>query len=841
MLAAAKSQDSEAQALLESGWWDDYVNNTANHCSWPGVKCNHDGSVIEISTPYDYYYEGETLSKMNFSTFPNLLRLDLNNSWLSGSIPPSLGNLTKLRELFLGSNRLNGSIPPEIGKLHNVVTLDLSSNSLSGSIPPTLFHLTSLTELYLNSNILEGHIPGDIGNLPSLQCLYLSQNTLSGPIPIQLGNCTNLGVLSLSKNSLSGTIPLQISNLHSLSLIDISHNSISGEIPFQLGNLSRLETLDLSYNSLSGSIPNPLHLTSLSSSYLDSNLLEGHIPGHIENLKSFQSFKYVDLSQNQLSGPIPTHIGNCSFLVELSLSNNSLSGSIPIQICNLLFLSRIDISHNSISGSIPVQLMSCSALTELVLSNNYFNGSIPLEIGNLNLLSLINISHNFISGEIPRQLGNLLSLKALDLSYNNLSGQIPINLLHFPKRSFIGNKELYDYHLRNEMLRHVKIILPSTVSVVLVLLALLLLSRRIHRAKSREAYPSPTKNGDIFSIWNFDGKIAYEDVIEATEDFDIRYCIGTGGYGSVYRAQLPSGQVIALKKLHRKEAEEPTFDKSFNNEVKMLTEIRHRNIVKLHGFCLHKRCMFLIYEYMERGSLFCVLRNDDEAMELDWNIRVNVIKNIAHALSYLHHDCIPPILHRDISSNNILLNSKLEALVADFGNSRFLDPDSSSYTVLAGTYGYIAPELAYTIIGSEKSDVYSFGVVALEVLMGRHPGELLTLSSSTSYLQNVMLSDILDMRLSPPRSRNLTQNIVFAATIAFACLRAKPKSRPTMKFVSQQFVAHQRPLLKPFPTVSLLELVNSELEMKNEIESQPKVSSYPVKSDGSSSNEILDI
>ncbi|GKU97125.1 hypothetical protein SLEP1_g10305 [Rubroshorea leprosula] len=339
------------------------------------------------------------------------------------------------------------------------------------------------------------------------------------------------------------------------------------------------------------------------------------------------------------------------------------------------------------------------------------------------------------------------------------------------------------------MLRHVKIILPSTISVFLVLLDLLSLSRRIHRAKSREAYPSPTKNGDIFSIWNFDGRIAYEDVIEATEDFDIKYCIGTGGYGSVYRAQLPSGQVVALKKLHRREAEEPAFDKSFKNE----------------------------------------------------NLRVNVIKNIAHALSYLHHDCIPPIIHRDISSNNILLNSKQEAFVADFGNSRFLDLDSSNYTILAGTYGYIAPELANTIAVTEKCDVYSLGVVALEVLMGRHHGELLTsLSSSPSSLQNVMLGDILDTRLSPPRSRNLMKNILVATTLALACLRRKPKSRPTMKFVSQQFVDCQTPLEKPFPSISLLELVNSELKMENEIESLPKLSSHPAKYHDSSLNEILD-
>jgi serine/threonine protein kinase len=101
--------------------------------------------------------------------------------------------------------------------------------------------------------------------------------------------------------------------------------------------------------------------------------------------------------------------------------------------------------------------------------------------------------------------------------------------------------------------------------------------------------------------------------------------------------------------------------------------------------------MFLVYEYMERGILFCILNNDVEAIELDWSKRLNIIKGTAHALSYMHHECIPAIVHRDITSNNILLNNKLEAFVSDFGTAKLLDPDSSYQTLVAGTYGYIAP------------------------------------------------------------------------------------------------------------------------------------------------------
>ena len=146
-----------------------------------------------------------------------------------------------------------------------------------------------------------------------------------------------------------------------------------------------------------------------------------------------------------------------------------------------------------------------------------------------------------------------------------------------------------------------------------------------------------TQNGDIFSIWDYDGKIAYEDIIEATEDFDIKYCIGIGGYDSVYKAKLTNGKQVALKKLYTFEIENPTYMKSFANEVLVLSKIRHRNIIKLYGYCLHKRCIFLVYEYMERGSLFCALSDEIEALEFDWIKRVNVVKSIANALSYMHN------------------------------------------------------------------------------------------------------------------------------------------------------------------------------------------------------------
>ncbi|XP_059451361.1 MDIS1-interacting receptor like kinase 2-like [Corylus avellana] len=527
-----------------------------------------------------------------------------------------------------------------------------------------------------------------------------------------------------------------------------------------------------------------------------------------------KSLSQLSLQNNRLTGPIPSTIGNLIGLQNLDLSLNQIKGSIPVEIGNLANLVELFLDYNNLIGPIPTQITTISSLGYLRLGHNFISGEL-IQLEALGGLMLLDLSYNNFTGNIPRMLISL----SVNLSYNSLKGPIPDNYDQVQKcYTLIGNKDLCGDYIglppclpipasNKSIITTVKFFVPIPISLGFLVLLGFLLSRR--NVKKTQFEPRQTKNGNLFSIWNYDGHIAYEDMIKATEDFDLKYCIGTGGYGSVYKAELPCGKVVALKKLHRLEVENPTFDMCFGNEIKVLTEIRHRNIIKLYGFCLHKRCMFLVYEYMERGSLFCVLSNDVEAIELDWSKRVNIIKGTAHALSYMHHECIPSIVHRDITSNNILLNSKLEAFVSNFGTAKLLDPNSSNQTLVAGTYGYIAPELAYTMKVTEKCDVYSFGVVALEILMGRHPSELLT-SLSSPYSQNVLLDKILDQRLPPP-NHLVAQDIFLVATLAFACLHTKPTSRPTMKCVSQEFFSRKKPIAKPLHELSLWQLSNHEM------------------------------
>ena len=161
----------------------------------------------------------------------------------------------------------------------------------------------------------------------------------------------------------------------------------------------------------------------------------------------------------------------------------------------------------------------------------------------------------------------------------------------------------------------------------------------------------------------------------------------------MYKAVLPNGQVVAVKRLNMTDSSDIplTNRQSFENEIRTLTEVRHRNIIKLHGFCSMRGCMYLAYEYVEKGSLGKVLYNDVEAIEMNWHLRIKIVQGVAHALAYLHHDCSPPIVHRDVSINNILLGSEFEPRLSDFGTAKMLSSDSSNWTTVAGSYGYMAP------------------------------------------------------------------------------------------------------------------------------------------------------
>ncbi|KAF2299676.1 hypothetical protein GH714_002335 [Hevea brasiliensis] len=185
-------------------------------------------------------------------------------------------------------------------------------------------------------------------------------------------------------------------------------------------------------------------------------------------------------------------------------------------------------------------------------------------------------------------------------------------------------------------------------------------------------------NEELLSISIFDGKIMHREIIEATKNFDSMYCIGEGRFGRVYKAELLSGDIVAVKKFHSLPHDEMADQKEFLNEIRFTSTSL--------GVAWPRSC------------------NDEAAKEFGWDKRLTVIKGVAYALYHMHHECIPPIVHRDISSKNVLLDSEYEAHVSDFGTAKLLNLDSSNRTMLAGTYGYVAPGLVLLWRPSVASD-----------------------------------------------------------------------------------------------------------------------------------------
>uniref|UniRef100_A0A0E0B7B3 non-specific serine/threonine protein kinase n=1 Tax=Oryza glumipatula TaxID=40148 RepID=A0A0E0B7B3_9ORYZ len=471
------------------------------------------------------------------------------------------------------------------------------------------------------------------------------------------------------------------------------------------------------------------------------------------------------LDLNNISGEIPAEFGNLKSLYKLNLSFNQLSGSLPAQLGKLSNLGYLDVSRNNLSGPIPDELGDCIRLESLKINNNNIHGNLPGTIGNLKGLQII-----------------------LDASNNKLD--VIASGHHKPKL--------------------LSLLLPIVLVVVIVILAtIIVITKLVHnKRKQQQSSSAITVARNMFSVWNFDGRLAFEDIIRATENFDDKYIVGIGGYGKVYKAQLQGGNVVAVKKLHPVE-EELDDETRLLCEMEVLSQIRHRSIVKLYGFCFHPNYNFLVYDYIQRESLYMTLENEELAKEFDWSKRVTLVKDVAQALSYLHHDCSPPIIHRDITSNNILLDTAFKAYVSDFGTARILKPDSSNWSALAGTYGYIAPELSFTCVVTEKCDVYSFGVVVLEVVMGKHPMELLqTLLSSEQ--QHTLVKEILDERPTAPTTTE-EESIEILIKVAFYCLEASPHARPTMMEAYQTLIQQHSSSSCPirFNEVTLEQLRNT--------------------------------
>ncbi|XP_031131051.1 leucine-rich repeat receptor-like serine/threonine-protein kinase BAM3 [Ipomoea triloba] len=732
----------------------------------------------------------------------NLVHLDLSSCGLEGPIPGTLGNLKNLDTLFLQTNQLNGSIPPQLGNLGSLKSLDISNNALTGEIPVEFSALKQLTILNLFINKLHGQIPESIAELPNLQALQLWRNNFTGFIPQKLGQNGELILLDLSTNKLTGQIPKSLCYGNKLKILILLDNFLFGPLPDDLGQCQTLSRVRIGQNYLSGPIPDGfLYLPKLTLVELQDNHFTGRIA--FEKTSASSKLEGLNLSNNHLSGYLPTSIGNFSGLKNLMLSGNRFSGQIPSEIGWLKGILKLDMSRNNFSGNIPSEISNCPSLTYLDLSQNQLSGPIPIQLARIRILNYLNVSWNHLNQSLPEEIGSMKSLTSADFSHNNFTGSVPETgqYLFFNSTSFTGNPYLCASYLipcnsssdlqsqfknqsnkSNVPARYKLIFAMGLLLCSLVFVVFAVIKTREVRKNSRSWKLTAFQKLDFGS----------EDVLGCLKDSNI---IGRGGAGVVYKGTMPNGHNVAVKNLGICKG---SHDNGLSAEVQTLGKIRHRYIVRLLAFCSNKETNLLVYEYMPNGSLGEVLHGKSGGY-LNWETRLKIAIEAAKGLSYLHHDCSPLIIHRDVKSNNILLDSDYEAHVADFGLAKFLQNNGTSecMSAIAGSYGYIAPEYAYTLKVDEKSDVYSFGVVLLELITGRKPvgnfGE-----EGMDIVQWVKVQTRRSkegvVRIIDERLKNVPiEEAMQVLFVAMLCVEEQSVERPTMREVVQMLAQSKQP------------------------------------------------
>ncbi|TKY66812.1 Receptor protein kinase HSL1 [Spatholobus suberectus] len=721
-----------------------------------------------------------------FGNLARLTNLDLSQNSLTGFVPQWFTCLKRVTQIELYKNSLSGELPRGMSNMTSLKLFDASTNELTGTIPAELCELP-LASLNLYENKLEGFLPGVIARSPNLYELKLFRNKLNGTLPSDLGSNSPLNHIDVSFNSFSGEIPANICRRGEFEELILIYNSFSGEIPASLGNCKSLKRVRLRNNNLSGTVPEGfwglphLHLLEL----LD-NSLSGHISKAISGAYNLSNLL---LSNNRFSGSIPEEIGLLENLVEFAASNNNLSGSVPGSMGKLSQLVNLDVSYNQLSGELFGGIGELGKVSYLNLSHNRFDGNVPSELGSLPVLNYLDLSWNNFSGEIPVQLQNL-KLSELNLSYNQLSGDIPPLYANDKyKMSFIGNPGLCvhlpglcDCSGKSKSIRRFVWILCSIFVLAGVVFGVAWFYLRYRKVKK-------LKKGLSALRWKSFHKLGFSE-FEVAKLLSEDNVIGSGASGKVYKVVLSNGEVVAVKKLcgapMNVDESVGSGKDEFDVEVETLGRIRHKNIVRLWCCCHSEDRRLLVYEYMPNGSLADMLKGSKRSL-LDWPTRHKIAVDAAEGLSYLHHDCVPPIVHRDVKSNNILVDGEFVAKVADFGVAKMvtrISQGTEPMSGIAGSYGYIAPEYAYTLRVNEKCDIYSFGVVILELVTGRPPidpeyGE----NGLVKWVSSALEHEGLDHVIDPTLDSKYREEISKVLSVGLHCTSSLPITRPTMRNV----------------------------------------------------------
>ncbi|RHN47374.1 putative protein kinase RLK-Pelle-LRR-XV family [Medicago truncatula] len=704
---------------------------------------SNDGSLLE-----DSRFRGEFNAFVGNIPYKVLLLSGLRVLWapranLGGRLPAAgWSDSCSLKVLNLAQNYVTGVVPESLGMCRNLTFLDLSSNNLVGHLPLQHLRVPCMTYFNVSRNNISGTLPGFMkercrssSTLAALEPAFLELEGLNDAYfnirswrsqeNAFIGSGFEETVVvshDFSSNSFVGPLPLffvgdnlftENENRNISYMLSLNNNKFNGTLPYRLvSNCNDLKTLsvNLSVNQLCGEISQALFLNCLK--LMDFEASYNQIGGSIQpGIEELALLRRLDLTGNKLLRELPNQLGNLKNMKWMLLGGNNLTGEIPYQLGRLTSLVVLNVSHNSLIGTIPPSLSNATGLEILLLD------------------------HNNLSGEIPLLVCALSDLVQLDVSFNNLSGHIP-PLQHMSDcDSYKGNQHLHPCPdpyfdspasllappvVKNSHRRRWKkvrtVVITVSASALVGLCALLGIVLVICCRKGKLTRHSSIRRREVVTFQVVPIELSYDSVVTTTGNFSIRYLIGTGGFGSTYKAELSPGFLVAIKRLSIGRFQGM---QQFETEIRTLGRIRHKNLVTLIGYYVGKAEMLLIYNYLSGGNLEAFI-HDRSGKNVQWPVIYKIAKDIAEALSYLHYSCVPRIVHRDIKPSNILLDEDLNAYLSDFGLARLLEvSETHATTDVAGTFGYVAPEYATTCRVSDKADVYSYGVVLLELISGR--------------------------------------------------------------------------------------------------------------------------
>ncbi|KAD4180140.1 hypothetical protein R6Q59_023569 [Mikania micrantha] len=724
-----------------------------------------------------------------YGSCKNLDFLHLAGNLLSGYLPIELGQLKTVTHMEIGYNFYQGSIPWQFGNMSELRYLDIAGANLSGSIPKELGNLVKLDTLFLFKNSLSGMIPFEFGNISTLLSLDLSDNLLSGPIPDSFSNLKDLKLLSVMYNDMNGSVPEGIAKLPNLESLLIWDNFFGGTLPQELGKHSKLKWVDVSTNDFVGVIPPDIcsggeltrlmlfsnyfsgglssisNCSSLIRIRLEDNLFSGDIS---LDFKILSDVSYVDLSGNRLTGGIPSDIFHALNLEHFSVSNNpNLGGIVPEKTWYLPALHNFSASSCNISGNFP-EFKSCKSLSFIELNGNHLSGNIPESISFCENLETLNFAENNFSGQIPLKLGSLMKLKFLNLSYNHLSGSIPTGntFKSMDSSSFLGNPNLcgaplmtlchHGNGISEEMelgsKRNHKVAWVLVLCAVVVILSGFLFGIFYYRRQSVNRH---------WKLVSFGGlpKLTAADVLKSFNSIDSVETLYPSN--SVSKAVLLSGVTIIVRKIE-------WGTKSSNLLIDFINRIgnlRHKNLIRLLGFCYNKNLGYLLYEYLPNGNL-----DDKIGVKRDWGSKHRLVINIAKGLCFLHHDCHPAIPHGDLTACNINFDENMEPRLAEFGFKIISAMETAEYNGL----------MDHDI----KDDIFDFGELVLEIVTNkrRKNGGISIHKTPKDVLLNEIYKDN-EVSASSSSSKSIQEEIKLLLEVVLSCTASKHSDRPSMEDV----------------------------------------------------------